>query len=336
MNIWLGLFVHLDLIVHPTLEDLLRLRGLGFEDFNTEYVIDEEMYRTLMRFLKVRREEIGGNAGNMAHFLGLLGIECNLSAPVRPRKLAEMFEDMPVFVWNHRKKLFSAAYRRDPLFSHIIIELKPPFVEEGSRMILTWDRMVEEGWCDRGFFANASEGLAVLSGFHLIRSAKGLKEMVGRVKELKERDLKLYMECGVPTESMRKAFRKLKDTVDAVGMNEIEARELLGKNFIQKARELAEKGVEVTIHSPFWVFSTREELLRKVTDLTGAWAMNTSYTRVTHLPLRSFPIGVPTRRLPRIERTKGLGDVFAVLDALRLFCPDKMEEVVLRYLKLFG
>ncbi len=324
MNIWVGLFAHLDLIVRPSPEDLLRLRGMGFSDPNREYFITEEEYKTVGSFLKVRSVEVGGNAGNMAYFLGNLGVECNLSAPVRPRSLTRLFDGLPVFVWNHRRKRMEDAARRDPEFAHIILEILPPLVNEGARMILTWDRMVREGWHDPGFFANMRDGVLIVSGFHLMRKQR-VEWFVRRIREAREEGVKVYVEAGEPNESMVYAIKLLGDGADVVGMNEREASAL--KRFVRG---------DFTVHSPRWVESSVKDGIEGVITIVSAWAAGISLTEASHLQFNRSVKGVPTRRLPQMVRTKGLGDAFAVLDAIRIFYPDEFENVKEKALKFFS
>ncbi len=337
MNIWLALFAHLDIEAVPSVEDLLRLRGMGFSDFNREYFIDEQTFNTLRKFLRIRSVDVGGNAGNMAYFLGKLGVESNLSAPVRPRELTELFKGLPVYVWNHRRKLLSRASREDPAFAHIVLELRPPYTKEGARMIFTWDEMVTEGRIDFAFWEHVDNGILVVSGFHLIRNRRNLLNIIERVKGAREKGAKVYLECGEVTWSMSTAFKALLNHIDAVGMNEREAEKLLGANFIVGAKRLEKRGIKVTVHTPDWVYSTEKFLLRKAIDIVEAWAFGGSYTSVTHMVLKRAPDwAVPTRKLPYMARSKGLGDAFAALDAIRLFDPEMLDKIAERALKVFS
>lgn len=339
----MGLFTHLDRICRPNEDKLLKLRGLGYDTLGKEYLLEVDEMELVRKVLHAGADEVGGNAGNAAFFLGHLGLECDLAAPSRFPALTTLFEGLPVYVWGIRRKLLATSAKpRDPEIVHWIVEVKPPLVEEAGRMIFTHDPMTREGWLDGGFFNNLRGGVLFLSGLHLVQRTDRLKEVADMVEDRRDKhDLKVYLEaCEVSSGSQMKLAFELftrRQLVDAVGMNEREAV-LLGTRsqfpgpIVDVIRDFHDRrGMDVTVHSAKWACSTRPEGLRNVIDLVEAWAMNDLSLYKT---MDSRPVwpdagpAIPTRKLPELLRLTGLGDAFAITDAMRLLAPERFREAL--------
>ena len=335
-GIWVGLFAHIDSVTRGTLDLLLELKKMGIKEHGKEHFVSEAKFRKINGLVEMREWRVGGNAGNAALFLGNLGVECNLSAPTRPKMLMEFFDGLPVFVWGLRRKAAKMSGKNDPAYEHLVIELFPPLSESG-RTIISWDPMTKEGQLDAGFWENMDKGIFLLSGLHLIEKRKKINEIIDRLREKK---MKVYLETGEPTRNMKYAFDRLLDEklVHHIGLNEKEAEAL----FELRPHELvdASKDLEfgVTIHTPDFVTSTKTPMLRNMVDAIQAWAMGDlrHYKQVTSMPLKRVANGeTPTRSLPFIEVLTGLGDATAALDAIRVFDPKRMEKIT-RVLPFYG
>jgi len=328
-DIWVGLFAHVDSVARATLELLLKLKGLGIEEHGKEYFVDETKFRTVDRMIPGRERRVGGNGGNAAYFLGKLGVKCNLSAPVRPEALMKFFYDLPVYFWGVRKKRAKSAGRDDPVPEHIVIELFPP-LSNYRRTIISWDPMTMEGWLDEGFWARMKEGIFLLSGIHLIQKRGAVDEIIER---LKKRRVRTYFELGEPTKALKHALNRLLEEglVGHLGMNEREARKIFGAGPEDVKEVSREVSCGVTIHNPEYVTSTDGKMLRPLVDVVEAWAMGdlAYYKQVVTLPLKRSPKGTtPGRNLPFLGKVTGLGDAVAALDAVRVFDPRTMEELI--------
>lgn len=328
-RVWVGLFTHLDSVSRASVELLLQLKGLGIEEHGKEYFVDEEKFRRIDKLLDGRELRVGGNGGNAAHFLGRLGVECELSAPIRPPRLMRFFHKLPVFTWGVSRKNAEIAARDDPSFEHLVIELFPP-LSDYRRTIISWDPMTREGWLDEGFWENMDRGILVLSGLHLIEHKDGVEEII---KRLMEKKVRVYVELGEPTDTMKHAVDRLVEegAVSHMGMNEREARELFGAGPADAQEVAHEVGCGVTIHNTEFAVSTEQGMLRNLVDAVEAWAMGdpSYYRQVATLPLKDAPPGAtPSRSLPFLQRTTGLGDAFAALDAIRVFDQKRMEKLV--------
>lgn len=336
-KVWVGLFAHLDSVSRASVELLLQLKGLGIEEHGREYFVDEARFRTIDKLLDGRELRVGGNGGNAARFLGELGVECELSAPIRPPELMRFFHGLPVFTWGvSRKNAEIAARGDDPSFEHLVLELFPP-LSDYKRTIISWDPMTREGWLDEGFWKNMDGGTLVLSGLHLVQRKEAVEDIIERLRGKKVRT---YLELGEPTDTLEYAVQRLveEDALGHMGMNEREARALFGVG-PEGAQEVArEAGCGVTIHNTEFAASTEGDMLRNLIDAVSAWAMGglSYYRQVTTLPLKGAPRGAtPSRSLPFLQRTTGLGDAFAALDAIRVFDPQRMEDLV-RGLPFYG
>lgn len=328
-GVWVGLFSHIDSVSRASLELLLKLKGIGIKEQGKEYFVDESTFKTIDKLMKNRELRVGGNAGNAAYFLGSLGIECNLSAPVRPKELMAFFQDLPVFFWGVRRKRAKMAIKDDPPYEHIVLELFPP-LSSFKRTIISWDPMTMGGQLDMGFWEKMKSGIFFLSGLHLIRERERVEDVVER---LKKKNVKMYLEVGEPTGTMKYAVDRLieEGLVDHMGMNEREAMAVFGAEPDDVGAMMKELSCGVTIHTTDFVASTNTKMLRPLIDAVEAWAMGDLqyYRQTITMPLRRTPDGTtPTRNLPFLEKLTGLGDATGALDAIRVFDPKKMKKLV--------
>ncbi len=336
-DLWLGLFSHIDIICRASIDKMLQLRGLGLDEVGREYILDQEGMDRVADILKAGEEWVGGNAGNAAYFLGKLGLECSLSMPRRFNMLSSLFKGLPVYVYGIRRKMASDAARNDPAIIHWIVELAPPLAKEPGRIIFT-PKHSHENWHDAGFFNNMKQGLFYLSGIHLMENEDAVKELADLIEE-RRGGLKVYLECGEVTKMMKFGFEYLtrRQLVDAVGMNGGEAR-LIGVNsgYPSKVAEQVDdfkeqRGIEATVHTSQWVYSTRRDEVRNAIDIVEAWALDDLSLFKT---MRERPVwpgkepAVPSRKLPDLLRKTGLGDAFGILDAMRMFAPKKFKSAV--------
>lgn len=328
-EIWVGLFTHLDSVFRATLDLLLKLKGMGITEHGKEYFVDETKFRTLEKLMPGRELRVGGNAGNAAYFLGNLGVECNLSAPIRPEALMQFFNDLPVYFWGVRRKNAKTARKDDPAFEHLVLELFPP-LSKYRRTIISWDPMTMGGQLDEGFWGKMQEGILLLSGLHLIEKKGPVEEVIDR---LKKRRLRTYLELGEPTKTMKHALNRLLEEglLSHVGMNEREAAALFKAGPDDTKAVAGETSCGVTIHNTEYVASTDTKMLRNLMDAVESWAMGgiEYYRQVATLPLKRAPNGTAAARsLPFMTRATGLGDSVAALDAVRVFDPEKMKGLV--------
>lgn len=328
-EIWVGLFAHIDSVARGTLELLLELKKIGITDHGKEYTVSETKFKKINKIIESREWRVGGNGGNAAHFLGNLEIECNMSAPIRPKKLMKFFYDIPVYFWGTRRKGAKSAQRNDPEFEHLVIELFPPLSNE-ERTIISWDPITRDGKLDEPFWNNMKKGIFVLSGLHLIEKKERIDEIINRLKEKK---VKTYLEVGEPTANMKYAFDRLLDEklIHHIGMNEHEAEALFGLKPLELVEAVTDMDYGVTVHTPEFVCSTTKPMLRPLIDIVQAWAMGTPqyYRQIISLPLKRIPNGgIPTRNLPFVEVLTGLGDATSALDAIRVFDHKRMEKIV--------
>ena len=326
---WIGLFSHIDSVSRGTLDLLLQLKGMKITEHGKEYFVDKTQFKTIRTLMKTRETRVGGNAGNAAFFLGNLGIECVLSAPKRPKELMGFFDRLPVFFWGIRKKRAKSAVKDDPVHEHIVIELFPP-LSNSKRTVISWDPVTVEGQLDVGFWKKMQSGLFFLSGLHLIEKKSSVDVIIDK---LKDRKVRTYLEIGEPTKVMKYAVKKLSDEelINHIGMNEREAKAIFGAEPDEANKVSKETSCGVTIHTLDYVSSTNTKMLRPLIDIIESWAMGNLlyYKQVITLPLKRAPKGaVPTRSLPFMEKTAGLGDSTGVLDMIRIFDPKKMEKLV--------
>ncbi len=331
-DIWIGLFTHLDSVARGSLDLLLKLKGMGIEEHGKEYFIDDSTFKTINKILTTTETQVGGNAGNAAFFLGNLGLDCNLSAPFRPERLMNFYAGLPVYFWGARRKTATAGIRKkDPCFEHIVIKLFKPLSNKG-RTILSFDEMTQKGELDKGFWEKMTKGIFLLSGFHLIKSKKRISEIIDK---LASKNMTVYLEMGEPSSSMKFAVKKLlnENLVNHIGMNEREAQKIFKLNYQNLKTKSEELECGITIHTPDYVTSTNKKMLRSSIDIVQAWAMGSflQYKQVLSLPLKRTPKGtIAGRALPYLERQVGLGDAFSAIDAIRLFQPKKMENLISR------
>ncbi|MBR9680737.1 MAG: hypothetical protein GOU98_02840 [Candidatus Altiarchaeota archaeon] len=333
--LWIGLFTHLDSVSRATLDILLKLKGMGIKEHGKEYFVTKTTFNTLKKFINVSETRVGGNAGNAAYFLGKLGISCHLSAPYRPKELMKYFDDLPVSFHGVREKTSKSAIRDDPIYEHISLELFPP-LSQFKRTILSWDDMTTEGHIDKSFWSKMKDGILLLSGFHLIKEKEKIDEVISKI----QKNMKVYLEVGEPNENMAYAIDKLieEKKLHHIGMNEREAKILFNAKSTDAKEIKDELGCGVTIHTIDYVTSTNKKLLRPLIDIIEAWTMGDLryYKQVITLPLKRSPNGVvPTRSLPFVAITTGLGDSFSGLDAIRVFDEKRMEKIV-NSLPLYG
>ncbi len=307
----LALFVHLD----EKFEVSKAPCKLG-----EERLISKDEYLELKERFGDGELSIGGNAGNAAVFLNQLGVKHLLSAPIRPKKVVELLGNFTYFAL---QKGFGKEARNDPCFVHLVFE------SSEGRCILTYDPMVFEGWLDELFWEKV-EGLLFISGFHLIRKRSRIREILELLEEKRER-LVIHLEFGEPNRSMAYAWKKMLELnlVDSASFNEREAR-LVGD--VQSLHE--SEGLELSLHTPDFAFSTKEEGLRELIDVVSAFAMGDVrlYRKVKELALKGYG-KFSARILPYMERKTGLGDAFGALDAIRIHKPELFWKIISRLQK---
>lgn len=336
-EIWIGLFSNVDIICRPDIDKLLQLRGLKFDELGKEYILDKTKIDTVANILDAGDEWVGGNAGNSAYFLGTLGLESNLSMTHRFKNLTSLFHQLPVYVYGIRKKFAADVAQNDKALVHWVAEVAPPLSKEAGRIIFT-PKHSHKLWHDSGFFNHMKDGLFYLSGLHLMESENDIKELADLIED-RRKHLQVYLEFGEPNKMMKFGFEYLtrRQLIDAVGMNDIEAR-ILGvesgypsrvAEHIEKFKE--QRGLEITVHSSNWVYSTKSQGVREALDLVEAWALDDIglFKTMGNRPLwTGQEPAVPARKLPEILRKTGLGDAFGILDAMRLLAPNNFKEAI--------
>ena len=342
MKIYLALFAHIDLVARASLENLIELRKLSIRETGREYLVSERLFKKVKAIFKDFEKRAGGNAGNAAAFLNLLKLDHYLSAPVKSRQLLEVLGPHS-YIFQQGPKRSINIKSSEPPVEHLVIEVPPNLVEGGARTIVSSDNMCRELWLDDEFWKHADHGLLFLSGFHLVD--RKFRYRIGELMDILEAKpgLRIHLELGEPNSELRFALKKLlaRGLVHSIGMNEHEAA------LISKAKEpsalfaaakdfSSEHEIDLTIHSPRWVFSTNVSRLRTAIDIIEAYSLGDLgfYGTVIGMPLWRPPRGAAgTRRLPWMDRETGLGDAFAILDALRLHAPvvfEKATESLLR------
>ncbi|MBR9679835.1 MAG: hypothetical protein GOU99_02170 [Candidatus Altiarchaeota archaeon] len=343
MKIYLGLFTHIDLVARGTLDRLIELKKLAISEPGKEYFVTKRTFEKAKKIFPYYEKRIGGNAGNAAYFLNQLGVEHIVAMPVKSRETLQLLGPHSL-VFNRGLKQAMNIKSSQPAIEHLAIEIPLNLVEGGGRILVSSDKMTREMMLDKEFMKKTEHGLLFLSGFHLIN--KKHKYKIGELVDQLETKpgLKIHLELGEPNEQMSYAFKKLvsKGLVSSVSMNAHEAK-LISKSIdptvlVEKAREFSQKnGLDVSIHTAHWAFSTSAGRLRTVVDIIQAYALGELgfYHTVLGMPIWPTPKGaVGTRRLPWINRTVGLGDAFSVLDALRIHNPLMFEKTTQALLQL--
>ena len=238
MNIFLGLFTNLDLVIKdyrlggfkgieplsPSKEILSEpgeVLHILKQEGDSEHLITKELFEFLKKRFKGKRK-IGGNAGNAAMILSELGIPCVLSCPSRPETIMDMlgrYKGVRVV----REGCFISppkAAKSDSEFEHLSFE------KEGYRKIFTFDPVSFGCVLDEDFWEKInSADLLWLCGFHLV--SEKYKHKVDVISDmLEEAGCKIHLELGDGTETVRYAISKFVDSgvLHSLGMNEIETK----------------------------------------------------------------------------------------------------------------
>jgi len=220
-----------------------------------EVFITTKIAKWLEKNIKHKERIIGGQAGNMANFLGKLGVSCLVYTPFLSKKQCLLFKRNVWLLTKDGLKNPATFSRNDPEKNNWIFEFREGDYLFGikangnNRFIASYTpaNYVFNPLFDVNILKNTD--CVILAGFHNIIHKKNiqLKRIIKLIKTIKKFGKPIHFEIVTMERSLRSHIIKniLSPYVDSIGLDREELREILSVIKQEKLKKQLEKNESI-------------------------------------------------------------------------------------------